>query len=83
MVCIYSIQADSSNLAKDYQHFFTGFVKVNDSIFKNICLQLDRISYFYYRMIGEHFPKVSQSSRQNLKSHNTNFVMDECARNNC
>ena len=47
-----------------------------------IFLQLNRISYYYYRMIGEHFPEVSQSSCQSLKSYNTKFVMDDCAQNN-
>ena len=44
-------------------------------------IQLNRISYYYYRMIGEHFPKVSPPSRQSLKSYNAKFVMDKCARN--
>ena len=48
---------------------------------KNIFIQLNRILYYYYRMIGEHFPKVSPPSRQSLKSYNAKFVMDKCARN--
>ena len=32
-------------------------------------------------MIGKHFPKVSQPSRQSPKSYNPKFGMDECTRN--
>ena len=56
-------------------------VQLNANIIKNI-FQENRISCYYYRMIGEHFPKVSRSSRQSLKSYNPKFVMDKCARKN-
>ena len=56
-------------------------VQLNASNIKNIFIQLNRISYYYYRMIGEHFPKVSPPSRQSLKSYNAKFVMDMYARN--
>ena len=39
-------------------------------------------SNFMLLLPNDRFSKVSQLSRQSLKSYNSKFVMDKCARNN-